>query len=87
MFLRRLVNRLIMKFDALFENCSVDYERFREDMRKLGITLITVGLIGFIVPTDKITIFPSILIFSAGVVIWSNGLIVSNNKESKDDVE
>jgi hypothetical protein len=76
-----------MKFDALFENCSVDYERFREDMRKLGITLITVGLIGFIVPTDKITIFPSILIFSAGVVIWSNGLIVSNNKESKDDVE
>jgi hypothetical protein len=87
MFLRRFVNCLLLKFDALFDNCSVDASAVREDMRKLGLTLVTVGLIGFIVPTDKITMIPSIIIFSAGVVIWSKGLVVKCDEEGSDDVK
>ena len=57
---------------------------FAEDLRKLGIYAIGLGLVAFIVAGDRITEKEALIIEVAGLIMWVMGLFFSEPQVSGD---
>lgn len=87
MFFKRLMKNVVKKAERYSSNWKVDDKLLREDLRKIGVTLILSGFVGFILPSDKIDILHAVIILVVGMGVWSNGLIktVENDEDRKDE--
>ena len=54
---------------------------FSEDLRKLGIYSIGLGLVAYIVSGDKITDKEALAIEITGLILWIVGLLFAKSKE------
>ena len=81
----RFIKSLTSAFKDWFNRNSVDESALRDDLRKIGLSMTLMGFVGFILPQDKIDIIHALIILSAGIVIWSNGLINSKSKSDEDE--
>lgn len=55
-----------------------------EDLRKIGVTALGVGLIGIIVDNVSISRVDALLVFAFGAIIWVLGLWMSGLNPTKE---
>ncbi|MGR5296918.1 permease [Vibrio mediterranei] len=82
--LKELLSRSwIIKF--LRKLLRIDKETLQaigEDMRGIGKTAIGVGLVALIVSGDTINNGEALLVFSAGLVVWFYGILITRTSNA-----
>jgi len=63
---------------------KVDKKALREGSRKLGLTLMGIGLAGLLIGADKVAPMEAILLVVLGSVLWFVGLIAPSKKKAGD---
>lgn len=66
---------------------SIDKKALKEETRKLGLTLLGIGLAGLLVGGDKIVPFEALLLVLLGGALWFAGLLSRNRKAGKQSKE
>jgi hypothetical protein len=62
----------------------IDSLALREDSRKIGLGLITAGLLGFVMQSDKVTSYESALLFFVGMIVWMLALLQPSENNTED---
>lgn len=57
--------------------------RLKEDLRKLGVGLALAGVIGFILPGDKVGFLDGLALVVVGLKLWGFGLL-EDKQEDKE---
>lgn len=55
-----------------------------EDLRKVGVTAVGIGLVGAVVDSVSITRADALIVLAAGAIIWALGLLLSTLKPRKE---
>lgn len=77
----RVVRRLR---DALRKLIRPDLEKVKEDVRKLGTTLVPAGIVAMILPEDKVDTEFGLIMLVLGILFWFFG-IQKKKVEAKED--
>lgn len=85
-WLKRVVPRLLfVVISTLARICKPDARpALAEDLRKIGVTAIGVGLVGSIVDSASIARGDALLVLSAGAILWTVGLWLSTFSSNKE---
>ncbi|MCG7878505.1 MAG: hypothetical protein AB2669_08105 [Candidatus Thiodiazotropha endolucinida] len=77
----KAVARVSALFRLIKPHLAHKRNAFSEDLRKLGIYAIGLGLVAYIAAGDKITDSEAIAIEVAGIVMWVVGLVFARIEE------
>ncbi|MEZ8028567.1 hypothetical protein [Enterovibrio norvegicus] len=75
--------------------CLVDPNKalaaFGEDLRKIGVTMLGIALIGIVLVDDKVAPFQGLILLNIGAIVWIAGILLAsledegNDKNDKED--
>lgn len=66
---------------------KIDKQALKEETRKLGLTLLGIGLAGLLIGNDKIVPFEALLLVLLGSALWFAGLLSRKRKAGKQPKE
>lgn len=66
------------------ERFKVNIEAFKDDLRKIGVSMIIAGMVGALVIDDKITAREAAIIALIGVLFWLTGIVEKEGGNSGD---
>ena len=56
-----------------------------EDLRKVAVNAISVGIVGVVVTGDTITADEALLVLLGGVILWLTGVILTGMSNREDE--
>ncbi len=56
-----------------------------EDLRKVAVNAISVGIVGVVVTGDTITADEALLVLLGGVILWLTGVILTGMSNRDDE--
>lgn len=85
-WLKRVIPRLLLSLFCAFVRIFFPDARpaLAEDLRKVGVTAVGVGLVGSIVDSASIARGDAVLVFISGAILWAVGLWLSTLPSNKE---